>query len=371
MHQSGIENVVASSGTSLTAGQIRMIHRFTENVTVIYDGDAAGIKASIRGIDMLLEDGLNVKVLLLPDGEDPDSFAQKTNASDFVEFVEKQSTDFIRFKTNLLLNDAGNDPVKRAGLVQDILRSIAIIPNITIRAEYVKECASLLSADEAMLHHEINKLKRREKEDRAKQNQNREKLHDDGNGGHQPESDYPATAMPFDREEKKILQLLFRFGSREVYGSETVAQYIETEFERYGMNFENSVYRKFYDEYMLRHAGGQLDAERYFLYHENSAISMLAAEFLTEKYTLSKVHTRIKKLVTDEERLPELTFRLVHELLNNRKIGKVRSLLLEMKKTVENSDNTRTEEIMHEISSLENGIKDLAKRLGERIIIKI
>ena len=115
MHQSGIENVVASSGTSLTPGQIRLIHRFTENVTVIYDGDAAGIKASIRGIDLLLEEGLNIKVLLLPDGDDPDSFARKTNASDFIEYVERNASDFIRFKTNLLLNDAGNDPMKRAG----------------------------------------------------------------------------------------------------------------------------------------------------------------------------------------------------------------------------------------------------------------
>ena len=134
MHQSGIENVVASSGTSLTPGQIRLIHRFTENVTVIYDGDSAGIKASIRGIDMLLEEGLNIKVLLLPDGDDPDSFARKHNASDFIEFVNQNSTDFIRFKTNLLLEDAGNDPIKRAGLIQDLVKSIAIIPNQIIRA---------------------------------------------------------------------------------------------------------------------------------------------------------------------------------------------------------------------------------------------
>jgi DNA primase len=167
MHQSGIENVVASSGTSLTPGQIRLIHRFTENVTVIYDGDAAGIKASIRGIDLLLEEGLNIKVLLLPDGDDPDSFARKHNASDFIEYVEKQSSDFIRFKTNLLLKDAGNDPIKRAGLVIDIVRSISIIPNNIIRGEYVKECSTLLNVDEAMLYHQINTLKTTEQEKNA------------------------------------------------------------------------------------------------------------------------------------------------------------------------------------------------------------
>ena len=139
MHQSGIENVVASSGTSLTPGQIRLIHRFTENVTVLYDGDPAGIKASIRGIDLLLEEGLNIRVLLLPDGDDPDSFSRKHNASDFIEFVNQHSVDFMQFKTNLLLHDAGNDPIKRASLVQDIVRSIAMIPNQIIRSEYVKE----------------------------------------------------------------------------------------------------------------------------------------------------------------------------------------------------------------------------------------
>src|SRR5665647_2046993 len=171
MHQSGIENVVSSSGTSLTPGQIRMIHRFTKNVTVIYDGDAAGIKASIRGIDLLLEEGLNIKVLLLPDGDDPDSFARKQNASDFIAYVEKESSDFIRFKTNLLLADAGNDPVKRAGLVLDIVRSISIIPNTAIRGEYVKDCSTLLNVDEAMLYHQINQLKNTEQEKNATRRQ--------------------------------------------------------------------------------------------------------------------------------------------------------------------------------------------------------
>ena len=163
MHQNGIENVVASSGTALTPGQIRLIHRFTDNITVIYDGDAAGIKASLRGIDLLLEEGLNIKVLLLPDGEDPDSYASKHSSADFIDFVDRESTDFIHFKTGLLLKDAGNDPVKRAALVLDIVRSISIIPNQVIRAEYVKACSTLLRVEEAMLYHEINKLKTAEK----------------------------------------------------------------------------------------------------------------------------------------------------------------------------------------------------------------
>jgi DNA primase, catalytic core len=373
MHQSGIENVVSSSGTSLTVGQIRLIHRFTENVTVIYDGDAAGIKASIRGIDMLLEDGLNIKVLLLPDGEDPDSFARKTNASDFIEYVEKNSTDFMRFKTRLLLNDAGNDPIKRAGLVQDIVHSISVIPNAAVRIEYVKECATLLNVDEAMLYHEINKLKRKERDDKAKLNQNREKLPNDQeqDQNYYPEISSSEPVSRFDKEEKNILQHLFRFGNMMVYENETVAQYTATELEKYKIDFENAVYRNFYKEYLLHCEEENFDAKRYFLYHTDKNISQIAVEFLSEKYTLSKVHERIKKLPTDEDRLPELTFRLVHELLNNKKLTQIRSLLLEMKKSAEINDDARVMEITNEISILNNGIKELAKRLGERVIIKI
>ena len=141
MHQSGIENVVASSGTSLTPGQIRLIHRFTNNVTVLYDGDAAGIKASLRGIDMLLKEGLHIKVVLLPDGDDPDSFAQKQSAAAFTQYIKEHEVDFIRFKTNLLLESAGQDPVKKAALITDIVQSIAVIPNQIERSAYTKECS--------------------------------------------------------------------------------------------------------------------------------------------------------------------------------------------------------------------------------------
>ena len=144
MHQSGIENVVASSGTALTPGQIRMIHRFTNNMTVLYDGDAAGIKASIRGIDMLLEEGMNIKVCLLPDGDDPDSFARKHNSTEFQAFIAEHETDFIRFKTNLLLEDAGKDPIKRAELIGNLVQSISVIPEAIVRDVYIKECAQLL-----------------------------------------------------------------------------------------------------------------------------------------------------------------------------------------------------------------------------------
>ncbi len=158
MHQAGIENVVASSGTSLTPGQIRLIHRFTNNITVLYDGDAAGIKASLRGIDLILQEGMNIKVVLLPDGEDPDSFSKRQSAADFTAYIQAHGTDFIRFKTNLLLAGAGNDPIKRATLIGDIVRSIAIIPDNILRTIYIQDCARLLEIDEKMLLREVNNL---------------------------------------------------------------------------------------------------------------------------------------------------------------------------------------------------------------------
>ena len=171
MHQAGVENVVASSGTSLTSGQIRMIHRFTNNITVLYDGDMAGIKASIRGIDMLLEEGMNIKVMLLPDGDDPDSFARKHNATEFQEYIAAHEVDFIRFKTNLLMADAGGDPYKRAALITDIVKSISVIPEAIVRSEYIKECSQMLHVEERILVSEVAKLKKEKEENEAKRSQ--------------------------------------------------------------------------------------------------------------------------------------------------------------------------------------------------------
>src|SRR3712207_2215501 len=159
MHQSGVENVVASSGTALTPGQIRLIHRFTNNITVLYDGDLAGIRASIRGIDMLLEEGMNIKVCLLPDGDDPDSFARKHNSEEFQNFIRENEKDFIRFKTDLLMEDAGKDPIKRAELIANIVRSISVIPEAIVRDVYIKECGQQLHLEEKLLVAEVAKLR--------------------------------------------------------------------------------------------------------------------------------------------------------------------------------------------------------------------
>ena len=160
MHQSGIENVVASGGTALTKPQIWLIKRFTSNITVLYDGDAAGIHAALRGIDMFLEAGFNVKVVLLPDGEDPDSYAQNHDSTEFIRYIEEHKTDFIRFKTKLLSKDAGDDPYKRAELIKDITATIAIIPDIITRQVYIKDCAERLHMSEKVLTVEVLKLRK-------------------------------------------------------------------------------------------------------------------------------------------------------------------------------------------------------------------
>ena len=203
-HQAGIENVVASSGTALTPDQIRLIKRFTPNVTIIYDGDEAGIKASLRGIDLVLEEGVNVKVLLLPEGEDPDSFARSMSASQLAEYIKANETDFIKFKTRLLLDSTENDPVSRARLISDIVRSIAVIPDAITRSVYIKECSRLLDVQEGVLYTEIRKILQKESED-LQRKEIREQMKVRQTPAPAPEK--PATINPFEREEREILRI--------------------------------------------------------------------------------------------------------------------------------------------------------------------
>ena len=373
MHQSGIENVVSSSGTSLTPGQIRLIHRFTENVTVIYDGDAAGIKASIRGIDLLLEEGLNIKVLLLPDGEDPDSFARKHNSTDFIDFVDQKSSDFIRFKTNLLLADAGNDPIKRAGLVQDIVKSISIIPNNIIRGEYVKECSALLNVDEQMLYHQINQLKTTEQE----KNSTRHLPPPDF--FLPPEHDHPsepaAIVSKFDNEERNILQVLVRFGELVFYLDEnqhpvSVGEFIIEELERDNIVFASPLHASMLEEFKKQSKQPNFVSERFFVHHSDSEISMLSADLISEKYTLSKIHSKIKKIESDAERLNNLVPRVVYEFKNSLILEMIKQKLMQMKVANENKNNQLVDEIMREMANLDHVKKQLSKTLGDRIVHK-
>lgn len=295
MHQSGIENVVASSGTSLTVEQIRLIKRFTPNVTIIYDGDPAGIKASLRGIDLVLEQGLNVKVLLLPEGEDPDSFAKSHSASELVEFIEENEQDFITFKTRLLFNDAKNDPVKRANLITDIVRSIAVIPETIVRTVYIKECSSILNIDEKVLYGEINKIRRRNFEKEYKRNIS-------------PDENFK-TASPTvpsfvddvysEAQEKEIIRLLLHYAENVLYTYQEdkydeprnvkVSEYIISEILNDDLEFKNLIYKQIFQEYLDALNSDKALDDKHFIYHSDPEISKLAADLLSTSYTLSKI----------------------------------------------------------------------------------
>jgi len=372
MHQSGIENVVASSGTSLTPGQIRLIHRFTENVTVLYDGDPAGIKASIRGIDLLLEEGLNIRVLLLPDGDDPDSFSRKHNASDFIEFVNQHSVDFMQFKTNLLLNDAGNDPIKRASLVQDIVRSIAMIPNQIIRSEYVKECSTLLNVDEKMLYHEINNIKNTELEAKKLKkpaDEKRENIPDSSS----PVSSEPNKENKFNNEERNLIRALIKFGSDVLFVAKsddnssekpiTVSDYILGELLIDQLSFKNDLHEKIRQEYLLNSSRENFNSERYFLNHPDFEVSKLTADLISEKYTLSKIHSKFHKLETETDRLAELAPRFVFEYKLAVIMDKRKQKLLEMKTAAETRNEKLMQQIMNEIEAIDNFKNILSKEL--------
>lgn len=328
MHQAGITNVVASSGTSLTPGQIRLIHRFTPNITVLYDGDAAGIKASIRGIDLLLEEGMNVKVVLLPDGEDPDSFAQNNNASDFIDFIDKNQVDFIRFKIQLLLDEIGNDPIKKAGLIQDVVRSVSLIPDNIVRSVYAKECATQLDVDEKVVLAEIQKIlrTRREKElvrksngDYTPQSYAAEEKHDTNPAYRQEDvvSDgvgqtFSSQFSTFDKEEMNILHYVVRYGGELLFMTEAgeyqtvsgfiIASLADLEMEG-GSVFHNPLHQKMLDCVREIKAEDIFNAAKYFTNHIDPDISAKAAELLTDKYTLSKMHTKQDEYTGDPTNL--------------------------------------------------------------------
>ena len=342
MHQAGIENVVASSGTSLTTGQIRLLHRFTENITILYDGDSAGIKASLRGIDMLLEEGLNIKVLLLPDGEDPDSFARKNNAADFIAYIQQHQVDFIRFKTNLLLQDAGNDPIKRSQLIQDIVRSISVIPSNIVRQVYIKDCSNLLDIDEKTLIHAINNLKIEKKEKDFQKQKSEEArqataANETDKSNEKPAETIPdalqattlTTASKFEAEARNIIQTLIRYGEKELYVQPetgepvSVGEYIIHELEMDGIVFDNPLYMQIIDEFKAHCHDEGFVAEKFYKFHVNDKISQIAIDLIAEKYTLSKIHykqaisenvKRAVKIPTDADRLYDLVPRLIYEL---------------------------------------------------------
>lgn len=376
MHQSGIENVVASSGTALTPNQIRLIHRFTENVTIIFDGDEAGIKASLRGIDLLLEQGLNIQVLLLPDGDDPDSFARKHNASDFIKYVEEKSVDFIQFKTNLLLNDAGNDPIKKAKLISNIVQSIAIIPNKIIQTQYVKVCSQLLDVREEMLYQEMTKIRQKQLYEEQKQlDRDRllEKREAETNKATAQAKDEIEVKYQFANEEKHIISFMLKYGTHilydasDEYDATLVYQFFKEELESDHIQFSNPFYQLIFDEYLALEEGIKSNAEHHFTVHQNVDVSKLAAEMATEKYTLSKIHSKFRELESDDKRLHELAPRYIYEYKLALIMQKRNNLLKEMKAVSETKDMEKLKQLMDEINDFDS-LKTLLSKELDRVL---
>lgn len=369
MHQAGIENVVASSGTSLTEDQIRLIKRFTPNVTILYDGDAAGIKASLRGIDMVLEEGLNVKVMLLPDGEDPDSFSRKMGAAELVDYINGHETDFISFKTNLLLKDADNDPVKRAGVITDVVKSISIIPDTIKRTVYIKDCSRLLDIDENILYTEIRKL-RKEKPEKQPTVTPIKKA--------EPLAAELAENKALETAEKELIRMFLNYGPQIIHPKEdetegydiTVAGFLINEIEHDELKFNNEICQKIYNEIKNSYDQQSEIDSKHFIQHPDDGISRLVIDMLATPHNLSKIWKRNETFIETEDMKLKT---LIPECLMAFKSKKVQAMLKETEMLMLKAQQDKNlEEIMtlqKRYIMLTNYKKELSKNLGNRIII--
>lgn len=374
LHQSGIENVVASSGTSLTVDQIRLIKRYTSNITVLFDGDAAGIKAAFRGIDMILEEGLNVKVVTFPEGEDPDSFAQKNDAESLVNYLNNESTDFIRFKTQILLEEVGNDPIKRAGLIKDIVSSIALIPDPIARSVYIQECSNLLDIDEKALLLELNKIRRNKLNKKLSQSQEPQEI---------PVPDYvetpePKADMSFKStetfQEEDVIKTLIKFGDKDITidGEEgekvtlNVSQYVIYEIEKDGLSFNNGLYQKIYGLFVEATQKGKVISESFLVANENQEISAFVIESLLDKYALSLNWEEKHNILTVQE--ADILEKKVHKGICSWRLNRVMTMIEERQEMLK-SNAENYESLVKEIEGLITAKKALADELG-RIVLK-
>ena len=387
--QSGIENVVASGGTALTINQIRLIHRFTENIVLLYDGDKAGIKAALRGIDMMLEEGINVRVILLPEGEDPDSFAKSRNASDLKEFLETNQHDFIRFKTQLLMEEAQNDPTRRSEMILQIVRSIAVIPDIIKRQVYIKDTATLLSMPEDVLTRKVAEIRKQAADDRQKRKETEQRQQTQSQ--ETPSEDTPIVvatepvAQPLTHKERNILnliQVLIRYGEKVLYQTEdqmiTVGEYIITEINNDSIDIPNPLHKLVIDEYVANYQAPQFVASVFFQHHPNEAISQLAVDMIADKYQLSRMYSKrsisenvVQEVHQDEtDVLPELVQRLLLEL----KLTVVEERLDAMDKLLVQAVGDKNDQLVTAILEQQPQLMEirsqLCRALGNRVIVR-
>jgi DNA primase len=375
MHQAGIENVVASSGTALTPDQIRLVKRFTPNMTIIYDGDQAGIKASLRGIDLILEEGMNVKVLLLPDGEDPDSFAKKMGASGYLEFIEKNETDFIQFKTRLLLKSTENDPLAKAKLITDVIGSVAVIPDTITRSVYIKECSRLLGVREEILYTEVRKQKYKQNDD-FKKKELREKARKPVQQKTEEPVEKPKRILI---EELEFLRFLLKHCKTPLFEEEdeetkeirliTVGEFMCEELENDDLVSENQLFRIIFADVKNNLSKDDFDPWKFFIYHPKNEISKFATDLLSDKYTESKRWTKGGAFTEKEEDILDI---LIPKIVSEYKLRKIKIMMDGIEKAIDKaSAENNFDQVIEEQSmymNLKRLEKDLAEQLGNRTI---
>ncbi|MBQ9651116.1 MAG: DNA primase [Prevotella sp.] len=363
MHQCGIENVVANSGTALSIHQIRMLHRFTNNIVLLYDGDAAGIHAAMRGTDMLLAEGMNIKVLLLPDGDDPDSFARKHTAEDFKRYIAEHQTDFIRFKTQLMLRGV-TDPIKRSEAINSIVQSIAVITDPVVRATYLSDCAQLTGINEMTLITQMNKMIRAGKEGGSSQNSTSSQ-----DSISSPTNDSSLTISPIDR---MIGELVVKYGERIILRNVdngeggtmnvSVAQFIKLNLDADDLRLESDNIWKILNEAAGHAEEKDWKAESYFLQHKNIEISRLAQQLSTDKVQLSE---RLQMNYSDEE-LYEKTQHVLLDFRMKYVTDHLHNLEIQIKQNANNP--AKTQELMQEYMEMKQIQKELAKAIGIKVV---
>lgn len=421
MHQCGIENVVANSGTALNEAQIHLLHRFTNNITLLYDGDEAGIHAATRSTDMLLAEGMNVKILLLPDGEDPDSYSRKHNAQEFKEYVAAHQTDFILFKTNLLLKDAERDPIKRAKLTEEIVKSIAVIPDEIIRSTYVHECAEILNIDEAILMRGANKNRaailenmkkeaQREREREARLLNNGQET-DNGTSTTETSSVSLPDVTPTDEDsfasltsenevstqqttdlspiitkqsrseqrfiglERLMMTLVTRYGEHPVQGQDAngepmqipLAEYVQGDLDYDGISLRSPLYARMLALTCQHIHDEGFVASKFLLNNQDEDISREAADLISDRYQLSKGN---QMLQSEEERMVTNLARLLLDYKNAIVEEDLKQCNADLTRPEVKSDINKTLAIMQRIKELGEIQRQLAKLLGDRVVVK-
>ncbi|HPR73936.1 MAG TPA: DNA primase [Bacteroidales bacterium] len=376
LHEAGIENVVASSGTSLTQEQVRLIKRFTPNITILYDGDPAGIKASLRGIDIVLEEGMNVKIVLLPDGEDPDSYSKKLSNEEFLSYLKEKETDFIRFKTSLLLEESKNDPVLRANLIRDIVKSIAVIPESITRTIYIKDCSVRMNIPEEVLYNEVNNIRR-------------QKSFQDRNKYPGPE-DLPAPPVQVPKtvkqepttsfSEKEIIRLLLKYGSAELERKKqsedkdevviTVADYIINDIISDELSFDNPLYARIFEEFRFAVEQGVFLNDKQFIKNEDPAISKLSADILSDSYQLSRIWINKQAYVeTEDMKLKDIVPDVVLKFKSDKIKIRLKDIMTQLEEAAREDDQEKILMLQKKDQTLKKALRTISDNLGKRIIL--